>query len=141
MKEAANEFENVLKINPTHGEALFYMGKISKNLKDYTGAIEYLEKAANDWDNKLRALVEIGTSYMSLKMFDKAIAELERAVNVITEENDNESLHARYFLAMCYELEKGFPKAVAQWEIIYERKKNFKDVGEKLTQYIEYKNA
>ncbi|MDR0513199.1 MAG: tetratricopeptide repeat protein [Treponema sp.] len=141
MKEAANEFENVLKINPTHGEAFFYMGKISKNLKDYTGAIEYLEKAANDWDNKLRALVEIGTSYMSLKMFDKAIAELERAVNVITEENDNESLHARYFLAMCYEREKEFPKAVAQWEIIYERKKNFKDVGEKLTQYIEYKNA
>jgi hypothetical protein len=40
---------------------------------------------------------------------------------------------------MCYEKTKDFPKAVVQWEKIYSQKKNFRDVGEKLTHYIEYR--
>jgi tetratricopeptide (TPR) repeat protein len=139
-KEAEGEFEAVLKLNPANGDALFNMGKIRKSVKDYTGAIEYLEKASRDQENKLRALVEIGSCYMSLRMFDKATAELERAVNVITKEDDSDSLYARYFLAMCYERAKEYGKAVAQWELIYARKKAFRDVGEKLTQYSEHKN-
>jgi cytochrome c-type biogenesis protein CcmH/NrfG len=76
---------------------------------------------------------------MSLKMMDKAVTELERAVNVIEKESDPDSLYARYFLALWYEKQQEFTKAVAQWDKIYAQKKNFRDVGEKLTQYIEYR--
>jgi tetratricopeptide (TPR) repeat protein len=117
------------------------MGKILKDSKDYAGAIPYLEKAARDQEYKLRALVEIGGCYMSLKMLSKAILELERAVNIIQKEAEPDSLYARYFLAMCYEKSQEFTKAVAQWEKIYGQKKNFRDVGEKLTQYIEYRTG
>jgi hypothetical protein len=40
---------------------------------------------------------------------------------------------------MCYEKTKEYAKAIAQWDLIYAQKKNFRDVGEKLTQYIEYR--
>jgi len=139
IKEAAVEFETVLKLNPSDGESLLYMGKIHKGSKDYAGAITYLEKAARDHEYKLRALVELGGCYMSLKMLVKAIVELERAVNIIQKEAEPDSLYARYFLAMCYEKSKEYAKAVVQWERIYAQKKNFKDVGEKLTRYSEYK--
>jgi tetratricopeptide (TPR) repeat protein len=141
IKEASGAFEAVLKLNPADGEALLYMGKILKDSKDYAGAIPYLEKAARDQEYKLRALVELGGCYMSLKMMSKAIIELERAVNIIQKEAEPDGLYARYFLAMCYEKNQEFAKAIAQWDKIYAQKKNFRDVGEKLTQYIEYRNT
>jgi len=42
---------------------------------------------------------------------------------------------------MCYEKSQEYPKAIAQWDKIYAQKKNFRDVGEKLTQYIEYRTG
>ena len=139
IKEAGGEFETALKLNPQNSQALLYMGKILKDSKDYSGALPYLEKASHDLDYKLRALVEIGSCYMSLKMLDKAIPELERAVNIIKKESDPDSLYARYFLAMCFEKSQDFTKAIVQWDKIYAQKKNFRDVGEKLTQYSEYR--
>lgn len=139
LKEACAEFDAAIKLDPADGLAHLYFGKALKDAKDFSGAIPYLEKAARDQENKLRSLVELGSCYMSLKMLDKAIAELERAVNIITNESDVESLYARYFLAMCFEKTQNFTKAIAQWDKIYAQKKNFRDVGEKLTQYIEYR--
>ena len=139
IKEASGVFEAVLKLNPADGEALLYMGKALKDSKDYAGAIPYLEKSARDQDYKLRGLVELGGCYMSLKMMSKAVTELERAVNIIQKEAEPDSLYARYFLAMCYEKNQEFAKAIGQWDKIYAQKKNFRDVGEKLTQYSQYR--
>ena len=141
IKEASDEFEAALKLNPVDGLSMLYLGKIHKDAKDYAGAIPYLEKAARDPKYKLRGLVELGSGYMSLKMLDKAISELERAVNIIVKEEEPDSLYARYFLAMCYEKTKEYAKAIVQWDLIYAQKKNFRDVGEKLTQYIEYRTG
>jgi len=139
IKEAGTEFEAALKLDPANGQIQLYMGKILKDSKDFAGAVPYFEKAAWDQEYKLRALVELGGCHMSLKMIDKAIPELERAVGCIEKESEPDSLYARYFLAMCFEKKQAFAKAVAQWEKIYAQKKNFRDVGEKLTQYIEYR--
>ena len=141
IKEAGAEFDAALKLNPQDGHVLLYMGKILKDAKDFAGAVPYLEKASRDQEYKLRALVELGSCYMSLKMLDKAIPELERAVNCIKKEAEPDSLYARYFLAMCFEKQKEFTKAITQWDKIYAQKKNFRDVGEKLTQYMEYRQG
>ena len=141
VKEASGEFEAAIRINPQDGHAQLYLGKILKDTKDYAGAIPYFEKASRIQEFKLRALVELGGCYMSLKMMDKAIAELERAVNIIEKEAEPDSLYARYFLAMCFEKTQEFSKAIQQWDKIYAQKKNFRDVGEKLTQYIEYRTG
>jgi len=139
IKEAGGEFEAVLKLNPAEGQALLYLGKAHKETKDYNGAIPYLEKASWDHEYKLRALVELGGCYMSLKMTDKAIPELERAVNVIKNEAEPDSLYARYFLGLCFEKNREYAKAIAQWEKINTQKKNFRDVKEKLSQYSKHK--
>ena len=138
-KEAGAEFEAVIKANPDHAQALIYTGKVFKEGKEYAKAIPFLEKAARSQEYKLRALVELGSCYMSLKMLERAIQELERAINCIENEAEPDSLYARYFLAMCFEKQEKYPKAIAQWDKIYAQKKNFRDVGEKLTQYIEYR--
>ena len=112
-----------------------------KDSKKFADALPYFEKASRDQSYKLRALVETGTCYMSLKMVDKAVAELERAVQIAGNDSGSDSLYARYFLGMCYEKKQEFEKAVAQWEKIYSKKKNFRDVGEKLMQYQEYRQS
>jgi tetratricopeptide (TPR) repeat protein len=140
-KEATVEFEAAYKMNPADGLAQLYLGKVLKDSKDYAGAIPYLEKASRDQEYKLRALVELGGCYMSLRTLDKAVQELERAVGIIVKEDDPDSLFARYFLAMCYEKMEKIPEAITQWEKIYAHKKNFRDVGEKLTQYIEHRTG
>jgi len=139
LKEAGSEFEAALRLNPSDGQRLLYLGKVYKETKDYAGAIPYLEKASREQEYKLRALVELGGCYMSLKMLDKAIPELERAVNIIENEAEPDSLYARYFLALCFEKKRDYARAVAQWDRIYSQKKNFRDVGEKLTQYGEFR--
>jgi tetratricopeptide (TPR) repeat protein len=113
----------------------YYLGKLQKDAKDFTGAIASFEKAARDAQFRIKALVERGGCYMALKAVDKAIPDLERAVNAITDESSQDSLYARYFLGMCYESNRDLDKAIAQWDKIYSQKKNFRDVGAKLAQY------
>jgi hypothetical protein len=72
---------------------------------------------------------------MSLNAPDRAIPDLERAVRGITAEAAQESLYARYFLAMCYEKTRDMDKAIAQWDKIHAVKQGFRDVEAKLAQY------
>jgi tetratricopeptide (TPR) repeat protein len=134
-KEARGELETAVQCDPNNVQAHFALGRLQKDTKDYAGALASFEKAAREGDLKIRALTERGNCYLAMKAPDKAIPELERAVQNITDESQSDSLYARYFLGLCYE-EKGEPeKAVAQFNKIYGIKKNFKDVGEKLTRY------
>jgi tetratricopeptide (TPR) repeat protein len=139
LMEACAEFEAAIKLDPFDYQAQLYMGKALKDGKDFSAALPFLEKASHDQEFRLRGLVEMGGCYMSLKMMDKAIQELLRAVNNIEKEAEPDSLYARYFLALCYEKTTEYKKAIAQWDLIYAQKKNFRDVGEKLTQYNKYR--
>ena len=139
LKDAGATLDMALKLDAGNIRANFYRGKTIKDTKDYAASLPYFEKAARDQEYKIRALVETGSCYMSLKMVDRAITELERAVKFCEDESETDSLYARYFLAMCYEKKKEIPKAVDQWEKIYAKKRNFRDVGEKLIQYQEYR--
>ncbi len=137
--EAKAEFEAAIKWNPENYEAFFYLGKIYKELSDYTAALVAFEKATRDPALKVKALVERGGCYMSQGALDKAVPELERAVKLIKDEGAAEALYGRYFLAMCYEKTRNLDRAIEQWEKIYAKKPGFRDVAEKLTQYQEYR--
>lgn len=137
--EAKAEFELALKWEPEDYEAFFYLGKILKEMSDYTGALLAFEKATRSQAYKIKALVERGGCYMSQNALDKAVPELERAVKLVKDEAAPEALYGRYFLAMCYEKQRNLDLAIEQWERIYAKKANFRDVAEKLTQYQEYR--
>jgi tetratricopeptide (TPR) repeat protein len=132
--EARPALERSLKLK-YDAAAYYYLGKIQKDGKDFQGAIATFEKAARDQGFRLRALLERGSCYMSLNAPDRAIPDLERAVRGITAEAAQESLYARYFLAMCYEKTRNMDKAIAQWDKIHAAKQGFRDVEAKLAQY------
>ncbi|MDR0402936.1 MAG: tetratricopeptide repeat protein [Treponema sp.] len=134
VAEAKPALERSLKLK-YDAAAYYYLGKIQKDGKDFQDAIATFEKAARDQGFRLRALLERGGCYMSLNAPDRAIPDLERAVRGITVENAQESLYARYFLAMCYEKTRNMDKALAQWDKIHSVKQGFRDVEAKLAQY------
>jgi tetratricopeptide (TPR) repeat protein len=137
LTQAKASFEESIKFNPGNLHAYFYIGKINKDSRNFTAAIAAFEKSQKDADLKIKSIIEKGICQMLNGKNDAAITELERAVRLAKESSDNESLYARYFLAACYEKERKIINAVEQWEAIYEKKPNFKDVEKKLSQYQE----
>jgi len=135
--EAKKEIEIALSLQPENYLAYYYIGRILKDNRDYTGALAAFEKAQRDQEQKIKALIERGTCFMALKNYDSAIGEFERAVRISVNDQLNEQLYARYFLAMSYEKIRKIDKAIDQWEKIYSKKASFKDVAEKLSQYQE----
>lgn len=138
--EAKSEFEAALKYKADLYAANFYLGKLLKNNHDYIPALLSFEKASRDQEYKVKSLIERGACYMSLKSYDKAIIELERGIKLTTNASSPETLYARYFLAACHENERDFENAIDQWEEIYAKKPNFRDVAEKLSQYQELRS-
>ncbi|MBU0928946.1 MAG: tetratricopeptide repeat protein [Spirochaetes bacterium] len=137
--EARAEFEASLKTDPSNYDSYYYLGKLLKESNDYTGALLAFERAQKSPALKIKALVERGGTYMSQGSYDNAVIELERAVKLSKDESASETLYGRYFLSLCYEKQKNIDKAIEQWEKIYSKKPQFRDVSEKLTQYHEYR--
>jgi tetratricopeptide (TPR) repeat protein len=140
--EAKAALERALRFQKDNEQAQtwYYLGKLQKELKEYSAAVGSFEKALKNSEYRQRALVERGGCYMSLNDLGKAMPDLERAVGAITDESEQDSLYARYFLGICYEKKREIDKALAQWEKVYSVKKGFRDVGEKLSQYQELKS-
>lgn len=142
LKEAKVYLDNALKYDDNNFVTHFYIGKIFKEGKEYTAAITAFEKALRDKTIKLKALIERGICYIQLQKFDTAITELEKALTLVSKDmeityTEQQILYTHYFLAMAFEQERNLEKAIEHWLFINKRKKNFKDVSEKLSQYKE----
>ncbi|MCK5250928.1 MAG: tetratricopeptide repeat protein [Spirochaetaceae bacterium] len=136
--EAGDALQKALKLRPDNYKAYFYLGRILKDSRNFTGALGAFENAQKEPDFKIKALVERGSCFISIRKYEKAQNELERAIKISSEDSDsNELLHARYFLSICYERTRNLDKAIEQWELLYAQKKTFRDVAEKLSQYQE----
>jgi len=136
--EAKDALQKALKLRPDNFKAYFYLGRILKDSRNFNGALGAFENAQKDPDFKIKAVIERGSCFLATKNYERAQNELERAIKLSGDDADsNEIMHARYFLSICYERTRNIDKAIEQWEIIYSRKKNFKDVAEKLSQYQE----
>lgn len=140
MTDARKEISLALKLDPKNTKAYFYQGKLMRESHDYANALASFEKAMREPDLKQKSLIERGCCYIEANSTEKAILEFERAIKASTDESSNDTLHARYFLASCYEKLRDIDKAISQWEYIFTHKRNFKDVGEKLSQYQELRS-
>jgi tetratricopeptide (TPR) repeat protein len=140
LPEAREALEQAVKLQPGNAAACFSLGKIYKESKDFQTALGYYEKAAKDQEFKLKALMDRGACLIGMGDLVRAQAELERAVKMSTEESSNETIFTRYLLAYCYEQDKKYDEAIAQWEKINAKKPNFRDVPAKLAQYQDLRN-
>lgn len=135
FNEAKKEIDISLKLSPENYSSYYYLGKILKDGKDIQGAIKAFEKAQRDQDVKQKAIIEHGSCFMMANRMDNAIVDFQRAIELDKENNQPETLYARYFLAACYEKSRKIDKAIEQWEQIYKRNKGFRDVSAKLSEY------
>jgi tetratricopeptide (TPR) repeat protein len=138
--DARARFDQAIKYNPDDFQPYYYIGKILKEAGDFSGAAYAFEKAQKDPEFKVRSIVERGGAFMSMNSFERAITELERAVKLSDNTDTPEHLYGRYFLSLCYEHTRQIEKAIEQWEYIYSKKPNFRDVSEKLSQYQELRH-
>lgn len=137
--ESKAELEAALKYDGECYQAYYFLGKLQKDSHDYVAALLSFEKAQRDQEYKIKALVERGGCYMSMNNPEKAVPELERAIKLSTDDAANDTLYARYFLAMCHEKSRDLERAIEQWEKIYAKKPSFRDVAEKLSHYQEFR--
>lgn len=133
--EAKKEIDISLRLNPENYSAYYYLGKILKDAKDLQGAIKAFEKAQRDPEVKQKSIIEHGSCYMMANRLDNASLDFIRAVELDKNNENPETLYARYFLATCYEKMRKIDKAIEQWEAIYKQNKGFRDVGSKLSEY------
>ncbi|MCH5295612.1 MAG: tetratricopeptide repeat protein [Treponema sp.] len=138
--EAKKAIDTSIKLNPENYSNYYYLGKILKDNKDLSGACKALEKAQRDPAFRQKALIERGSCLMLAGQTDQAITEYENAIKASKNDSSQETLYARYFLASCYEKARKIDKAIEQWEIIFRKNKNFRDVTSKLNEYKELQN-
>lgn len=132
---AEEEIATALKLDPQNTKAHFYQGRILMGNHNYAKALSSFEKAMRNPELKQKAQIERGRCYMQANSDEKAIQEFLSAVKNASNPASSDTLYARYFLAACYEKKRDIDGAVAQWEEIQKRKKNFLDVNEKLGMY------
>lgn len=137
LKQAHEYLQKAVSANRDDAEAHYYLGRVQRDGKDFMSAIGSFERASKSPEWKVKAIVERGVAYLNMGDQDRATAELERAVNLAARDDsyEKELLYARYFLATVYEKNRRMEQAIEQWERIYEKRKDFRDVAEKLSQY------
>ncbi len=140
MADARVEISIALKLDPKNAKAQYYQGRLLRESHDYANALAAFEKVLRDPDLKQKALVERGCCYLEANSTEKAIVEFDRAIKASKDDASNDTLHARYFLASCYEKQRDIDQAIGQWEKIFTKKRSFRDVGEKLSQYQELRS-
>ncbi|ERK00427.1 restriction endonuclease [Treponema socranskii subsp. socranskii VPI DR56BR1116 = ATCC 35536] len=133
--EAKKEIDLALSLNPEAYSNYYYLGKILKENKDYAGAVKAFEKAQRSTEYRERSLIERGISLMLAGRPDSALIDLSRAVELDKAGIKQETLHARYCMAACFEVLRQIDNAIAQWEIIYKKNHAFRDVAAKLAKY------
>lgn len=140
MTDARQEITIALRLDPKNTKAHFYQGKLLRENHDYANALASFENVLRDPELKQKALIERGCCYLEANSVEKAIVEFERAIKSSSDNGSNDMLHARYFLASSYEKLRDIDSAITQWELIFNNKRSFRDVGEKLSQYQELRS-
>jgi len=140
MPDAKQEIAIALRLDSRNTKAYYYQGKLLRDSHDYANALASFEKAIRDPDLKQKSLIERGCCYLEANSTEKAILEFDRAIKASSDDSSNDTLHARYFLASCYEKNRDIDQAITQWEQIFNKKRSFRDVGEKLSQYQELRS-
>lgn len=135
LTEAKKEIDLAISLSPETFSSYYYLGRILKESKDYSGAVKAFEKSLRDPEFKQKSLLERGSCYMMANALDNAQAEFEKAVQASKDPKSPETLYAHYFLAACYEKNRKIEDAIEHWQAIYNVNHSFKDVGAKLSEY------
>lgn len=83
-KEAIARFEEVVKLQPQHYNALYEMGWCYNDTRNYTSALSSLRKVRAAWAPTYKVFFELGYAFEKLSMYDSAVASYNRCLEVTT---------------------------------------------------------
>ncbi|KGE71353.1 tetratricopeptide repeat protein [Spirochaeta lutea] len=135
LGDAKESLEKATRLQPENAQAHYFLGKIQKEAKEYVAALASFEKSAKDSEFKTKSLIERGNCLYYTGDMDRAEAELQRAIKLSQQPGSAEIIFARYLLAAMYEQSRKIEEAIEQWETIYAVKPDYRDVGQKLSNY------
>jgi tetratricopeptide (TPR) repeat protein len=113
LEEAQNFYDQVLKINSEHSEAINNLGVIFLNSKKYQKALDYFKKAIKINPNYVDAHYNLGITLKTLGENRKAIASFEKTIELKPDNLDAQNnLGDAYFTIGEYNRSVGFYEKV-----------------------------
>jgi Flp pilus assembly protein TadD len=86
LEAAHKEFEEEVRINPTHEGAEYELGEMARQARRWNEAIEHFGRAVKADPNATRALIGLGKTLISAGRSSEAVQPLERAVKLAPED-------------------------------------------------------
>lgn len=117
--------------NPTDAQLQFKYGQALFDAEQYSEAIPALQRARNNPNLRIKAMLMLGKCYASKNMVDMAIRQLEDAnsEHVIMDDTKKELY---YLIGSLYETAGNKDKALENFKYIYEVDYGYKDVAQKV---------
>ncbi|HRX17166.1 MAG TPA: tetratricopeptide repeat protein [Spirochaetota bacterium] len=137
-KDAKNAFINTIKLDASNTKAHYFLGLVLRSEGDVEWAVKEFEIAQRSEDIRSKCFLAKGSCYLETEQYPKAIIEFDKGLRTVRRGSDTE-LNMRYFLAAAHEKMRDLQTAIEHWEKIYEQKKNFRDVEQKLRQNAEFR--
>jgi len=136
--DAKQMFIDTIKLDPKNYKAHYFLGLVLRHQGDFEWAIKEFETSQKSDELKVKSFLAKGSCFMEKNHFPKAVLEFERGLKFAKKGSDMH-LNLLYFLAECHEQMRDVHSAISSWEKIYEINSKFKDVGEKLNSYSEFR--
>ena len=108
---AENLYKEVLKKNPNHFEALYYLGILLGQIKRFDSAIPLLKKAIQTKPNHAIALNNLGNMQGELGEYQNAISSYEKAIAI-----QPDYLDAHYNFGLVLQKLGEYEKAISSYE-------------------------
>ena len=137
---AENLYKEVLKKNPNHFEALYYLGILLGQIKRFDSAIPLLKKAIQTKPNHAIALNNLGNMQGELGEYENAISSYEKAIAI-----QPDYLDAHYNFGLVLQKLGEYEKAISSYEKAIAIQPNFalahNNIGNAQRSLGEYQNA
>jgi tetratricopeptide (TPR) repeat protein len=100
LEEAKASFEDELKVDPSHAQALAYLGDIALKQDQPNEAVKYLDRVVRQRKDIRIAYLDLGAALMQLKRYPEAQTALQRAVELDATQPDAHFRLGRLYQAM-----------------------------------------
>ncbi|MBQ4614936.1 MAG: hypothetical protein IJB31_08435 [Akkermansia sp.] len=120
-----------VEANPTDAQLQFKYGQALFDAEEYTEAIPALQRARNNPNLRIKAMLMLGKCYASKNMTDMAIRQLEEANNELLSMDETKK-EILYMIGGLCEKTGNKDKALENYKAIYEVDYGYRDVAHKV---------
>jgi len=120
-----------VEANPTDAQLQFKYGQALFDAEEYSEAIPALQRARNNPNLRIKAMLMLGKCYASKNMIDMAIRQLDEANNELLNMDDTKK-EILYMIGELCDKAGNKEKALENYKAIYEVDYGYRDVAHKV---------